>query len=81
MTNETLGLFGACADGAWKHFTSGQTKGTQLPPFLFEYLQALQAFSNFFLRLHLQHVEIPRLRVELELQVPAYPTATAMPDL
>ena len=30
---------------------------------------------------HLQHVEVPRLEVESELQPPAYATATAMPDL
>ena len=33
-----------------------------------------------FLGLHSQHVEVPRLGVELELQPPAYPTATAMWD-
>ena len=35
----------------------------------------------FFLRLHLQHIEFPGLGVESELQLPAYATATAMPDL
>ena len=35
----------------------------------------------FFLGLHSWHVEIPRLGVESELQLPAYTTATAMPDL
>ena len=34
-----------------------------------------------FLGLHLQRMEVPRLGVELELQLPAYPTATATPDL
>ena len=34
----------------------------------------------FFLGLHLQHMEFPQLGVELELQLPAYTTATAMPD-
>ena len=29
---------------------------------------------------HLQHMEVPRLRVESELQLPAYTTATATPD-
>ena len=29
---------------------------------------------------HLQYMEVPRLRVELELQLPAYTTATATPD-
>ena len=29
---------------------------------------------------HLQHMEVPRLRVELELQLPAYTTATATQD-
>ena len=40
------------------------------------------AFFFFFLvllGLHPQHMEVPRLRVELELQLLAY--ATAMPDL
>ena len=35
----------------------------------------------FFLRLHLQHMEVSRLGVELELQLPAYVTATATQDL
>ena len=34
----------------------------------------------FFLGLHLQHMEVPRLGDESELQLPAYATATAMPD-
>ena len=33
-----------------------------------------------FLGLHLCHVEVPRLGVELELQLPAYTTATATSD-
>ena len=32
----------------------------------------------FFLGLHLQNMEVPRLRTELELQLPAYTTATAI---
>ena len=35
----------------------------------------------FFLGLHPPHVEVPRLGVEQELQLPAYATATATPDL
>ena len=38
-------------------------------------------FFFFFLGLHLQQLEIPRLGIESELQLPAYTTATAMPDL
>ena len=34
-----------------------------------------------FLGLHLRHMEVPRLIVELELQLLAYTTATAMRDL
>ena len=30
---------------------------------------------------HQQHMEVPRLGVELELQLPAYATTTAMQDL
>ena len=37
-------------------------------------------FFFFFLGLHLQHMEVPRLGVKLELQLPAYTTATAMQD-
>ena len=37
-------------------------------------------FLSFFLQLHLQHMEVPRLGVELELQLPAFATATAIPD-
>ena len=33
-----------------------------------------------FLGPHLQHMEVPSLEIELELQLPAYTTATAMPD-
>ena len=33
-----------------------------------------------FLELHLWHMEVPRLGVESELQLPAYTTATAMRD-
>ena len=37
-------------------------------------------FFCFFLELHLWHMEVPRLGVELELQLPAYSIATAMWD-
>ena len=40
--------------------------------------------TNFFLHFlggpHLWHMEVPRLGTELELQLPAYTTAIAMPD-
>ena len=38
-------------------------------------------FLFSFLGPHLQHMEVPRLGVELELQLPAYTTATATPKL
>ena len=34
----------------------------------------------FSLGLHLQHMGVPRLGVQLELPLPAYPTDTAMQD-
>ena len=41
-------------------------------------------FFNFyflvFLGSHPQHMEVPRLQVESELQLPAYTVAIAMPD-
>ena len=36
--------------------------------------------KHFFLGLHPRHMEIPRPGVKLELQLPAYTTATATPD-
>ena len=47
-----------------------------LPPSL-----SLPSLLPSFLPPHLQHMEIPRLGVGLELQLPAYTTATATPDL
>ena len=38
-------------------------------------------FIFCFLRLHLGHMEVPRLGGVLELHLLAYTTATAMPDL
>ena len=38
------------------------------------------SFSFFFLGLHLGHMDVPRLGVNWELQLPAYTTATATPD-
>ena len=38
------------------------------------------SFFLFFLQLHLQHTEVPRLRVKLELQLPAHTTAIATWD-
>ena len=32
-------------------------------------------FSFFFLGLHLRHMEVPKLGVELDLELPAYTTA------
>ena len=36
--------------------------------------------SKIILSFFLWHMEVPRLRVELELQLPAYTTATATQD-
>ena len=46
------------------------------------FLSSFTAFFFFgFLGLLLWHTEVPRLGVELELEPPAYTTATATPDL
>ena len=37
-------------------------------------------FFSIFLGLHLLYMEVPRLGVKFELQLPAYTTATAMTD-
>ena len=38
-------------------------------------------FFFFFFLLHLWHMDVPRLVVKSELQLQAYATAIAMPDL
>ena len=38
-------------------------------------------FFLFFLGPNMQYMEVPRLGIELELQLLAYTTATAMPDM
>ena len=43
-------------------------------------LKPQQFFFSFFLGPYPQHMEVPRPGVESELQLPAYATATAMPD-
>ena len=45
------------------------------------YLIGVFLFVFIFSWLHLWHMEVPRLGVESELQLQAYTTATAMPDL
>ena len=50
----------------------------------FCFLSFVHSFFFFFfppfLSLHTWHSEVPRLRVESELQLPAYATGTEMPD-
>ena len=55
-----------------------QGEGTSLPDLI-----TLLLFFFFFciLGLCLRHMEVPRLRVKSEPQLPAYPTATATWDL
>ena len=38
------------------------------------------SFFVFLKWLHLQHMEVPRLEVKIELQLPVYTTATATSD-
>ena len=44
------------------------------------YLSFFLSFFYCFLRPYPQHMEVPKLGVQLELQLPAYITATARPD-
>ena len=39
--------------------------------------QSCSSFLIFFLGLHLQHMEVPRLGVKVELQLPSYATDIA----
>ena len=53
---------------------------TSVSPSILTTLQAGIFFFFFFLGPHPQHVEVPRLVVESELQLPAYTPATATED-
>ena len=48
---------------------------------IFKIKNVLGCFCFCLGGLHLQHMEVPRLGVELELQLLTYTTATVMPDL
>ena len=52
----------------------------ELTKIILKLLSTVSIFKNFFLALHLWHMEVPRLGVEWELQLPAYAIATATPD-
>ena len=49
--------------------------------FPLKFASLLILFLFFFLGQHLQHMEFPRLGVDLEPQLPAYATGTVTPDL
>ena len=42
--------------------------------------ESLHIFFFFFLGMHLWNMEVPRVEVQWELQIPAYITAIAMQD-
>ena len=71
-------------DALYSHGLSGSTflreKEIELIIIRRDFPFLLSLFLPFFLRLHLWHVEVPRLGVELELQPLAYARATATPD-
>ena len=46
-----------------------------------ESLTHASSFFFFFLGLNMRHMEVPRLGIQSELQLPAYTTATAKWDL
>ena len=50
-------------------------------PFLILFIYLYLFLFFCFLGTHPQHMEVPRLGIELELQLPAYTTAIAMQDL
>ena len=58
-----------------KFLDASQRPTVQIDVFIFIFYFVL------FLRPHLQYMEVPGLGIELDLQLPAYTTAIAMPDL
>ena len=76
LTTSQLFIFAfiSIALGDWPKKTLSEKV---LPCFLFFFF----FFFLCFLGLHLQHMKVPRLGVESELQLPAYAAATSRPDL
>ena len=76
----------ACREGpAWFHKSTGIFSSLFLhshsaPPFFF-FWSFILSFFFFFSGPHLQLMEVPRLRAKSEMQLPAFTTATATPDL
>ena len=69
----------------WKKYARHQREAINLCTFSISYLSKhIRIIHNpsffFFLGSHLQHMEVPRLGVQLELHPLAYTTATATPD-
>ena len=78
-------------DWVWAAVAAGATAVAMLDPLtncarlgikhtLLQWPELLQSDYFFFLQPHLRHLAFPRIGVEVELQLPAYPTATAIPD-
>ena len=67
----------------WEDLTHREKLWELLPqlPFPSGHLFFIFIFLSFFLGLHLRHMEVLRLGVKSELQLPTYDKATAMPDL
>ena len=51
-----------------------------LKPLMIETYEQTTEIKGLFFRATPRHMEVPRPGVELELQLPAYITATSMPD-
>ena len=52
----------------------------KIPSGFYQEKLVLLFFFYYFLGPNLQHIEVPRLEVQSELQLPAYTTDTAMQD-
>ena len=61
-------------------WSGGHSEGIQIGKVILTAQHLLILFLFFFLGPRPQHMEVPRLGVESELQMPAYATATVMPD-
>ena len=82
----------ALVPGVWKWLSSSTTclvsscPSAQASSLLYLYVHACGSFYSiffffFFLRPHLWDMEVPRLEFKSKLQLSAYTTVTAMPDL
>ena len=82
LSTQLLGLPSTYINSSLVFWTKSGSLGTTQAPGTYDKIHYMACHIYFyFLGLHSQHMKVPRLGVQSELQLLAYVTDTAMPDL